>query len=82
MVITSRTRNAVIGFPVHGFESHPLRLTGELQRQFPLFFIQETAMKKLVTTICALVLVFSFFLPVNVYASDPLTGYMTNWPYM
>ena len=39
-------------------------------------------MKKLVTTICALVLVFSFFLPVNVYASDPLTGYMTNWPYM
>ena len=39
-------------------------------------------MKKLVTTICALVLVFSFFLPMNVYASDPLTGYMTNWPYM
>ena len=24
-VITSRTRNAVVGFPAHGFESHPFR---------------------------------------------------------
>lgn len=37
VVITSRTRNAVVGFPAHGFESHRLR-TKQKQGQMTLLF--------------------------------------------
>ena len=39
-------------------------------------------MRKIITALAVFAVFISCFMPREVYASDPLTGYMTNWPYM
>ena len=39
-------------------------------------------MRKIITALAVFAVFISCFMPREVYASDPLTGYMTNWPHM